>query len=410
MTPISTGSMKRPDHKIWSALKLSCIFLVLLTGSQPGRSDTSETTPTTEPETEKQEHHVDTETSSEAVPDAEEETSRFKLLSKKPKNLLLFPIPVSSPTFGTGLILGGAYFYPQTEAQKEAQPASFTGAAGGYTSNESWFGGVMQQNYWKEDKWRFTGIAAYMDLKLELISTSPEIEDGKSVDWLLDGTFLQGRLSRNLWSDWYLGLTVRYLDITQTIGQQIEDEGFNLSSTIKSPGVGLNLDYDTRDMPTNPYGGRYLELRAMHSNQSNSEADTYQSYYARFRSYHALSDSMVLAWEVNGCLKSGQVPLWDTCRLGLRGFSATDYLSKQSIYGQAEMRWRFHKRWGMVAFAGAGRVNDAYGGLGEDSTVPSYGAGIRFMVLESQRINVRVDYARSDNGNEAWYLSVTEAF
>ena len=36
--------------------------------------------------------------------------------------------------------------------------------------------------------------------------------------------------------------------------------------------------------------------------------------------------------------------------------------------------------------------------------------GIRFMVLESQRINVRVDYARSDKGNEAWYLSVTEAF
>jgi hypothetical protein len=32
------------------------------------------------------------------------------------------------------------------------------------------------------------------------------------------------------------------------------------------------------------------------------------------------------------------------------------------------------------------------------------------MVLQSQRINVRVDYARSDNDQDAWYLSVAEAF
>jgi hypothetical protein len=32
------------------------------------------------------------------------------------------------------------------------------------------------------------------------------------------------------------------------------------------------------------------------------------------------------------------------------------------------------------------------------------------MLLKSQRINVRVDYARTDNGGDAWYLSVMEAF
>ena len=63
-----------------------------------------------------------------------------------------------------------------------------------------------------------------------------------------------------------------------------------------------------------------------------------------------------------------------------------------------------------AGFAGAGRMNDSLGGHGEDETIPSYGLGIRFMVLESQRINVRVDYARSNKGNAAWYLSVTEAF
>ena len=130
-----------------------------------------------------EEHPVDTDLPVEAIPDLTDKYSRFKFLSKKPENLLIVPIPMSSPTFGTGLILGGAYFYPQTEEQKDAQPASFTGAAAGYTDNKSWFGGVMQQNYWSEDRWRFTGVAGYLDLKLEL--NPPDSGEGESrpADW-----------------------------------------------------------------------------------------------------------------------------------------------------------------------------------------------------------------------------------
>ena len=63
-----------------------------------------------------------------------------------------------------------------------------------------------------------------------------------------------------------------------------------------------------------------------------------------------------------------------------------------------------------MGFAGAGRIYGSFLGVGEGDTIPSYGLGIRFKVLESQRINVRVDYARSQNGDDAWYLSVAEAF
>ena len=84
--------------------------------------------------------------------------------------------------------------------------------------------------------------------------------------------------------------------------------------------------------------------------------------------------------------------------------------SKQNLYVQAEARWNFYKRFGAVAFAGAGWVDDSLGDIGEGDTIPSYGVGVRFMVLKSQRINVRVDYARSSEGRDAWYLGVVEAF
>jgi hypothetical protein len=358
----------------------------------------------------------DTPSVTEAAPETdsedekEEEGRKSGILSKMPENLLIVPIPMSSPTFGTGLILGGAYFYRQTEDQKDTQPASYTGVAGGYTSSESWFAGIMQKNYWGGDKWRFSGFAGYLDLNLDLRPGSSEGDGVGTVKWLVDGSLIQARLLRRIKGDWYFGVTGRYLDISQTIGQEILDEDFNLQSETKAGAIGLNLEYDSRDVAFNPFQGQHFELRAMTSNPSGSDNGSYQSYSARLTSYHSISEPLVLALDINGCAKNGQVPLWDTCRLGLRGFSATDYLSKQSLYAQAELRWRIHGKWGMVAFGGVGRVDDTLGISNKNQTVPSYGLGIRFMLLESQRINLRIDYARSDKGNDAWYLSVSEAF
>jgi len=343
------------------------------------------------------------------IPDLRNEDLKLKAQGKKDRDFLIVPIPMSSPTFGTGLILGGAYYYPQTAEQKEAQPASFTGGAIAYTDNKSWAGGVMQQNYFAEDTWRFNAVAAYADFKLELVA--PDEETGESLlDWLVKGAILQTSLDRRIAGNWFLGASLRYLDIQQDLDLNTGLPDFNPDEAIKSPGLGLKLEYDSRDVPSNPYRGQRLEVKTIFADQKNMQNGSYQSYYARFRSYHLLSDPLVLAWEVNACLKEGRIPLWDTCRLTLRGFPITRYLSLQSIQAQAEVRWNFHKRWGMVAFAGAGRVKDSLDNHGEDETIPSYGIGLRWMVLKSQRINVRVDYARSNNGQSAWYLSVAEAF
>jgi hypothetical protein len=66
-------------------------------------------------------------------------------------------------------------------------------------------------------------------------------------------------------------------------------------------------------------------------------------------------------------------------------------------------------RWGLVGFGGVGYAGTSLAEAGDSQNTPSYGAGIRFMVLKSQRINIRVDFARSEN-DEAMHLSVGEAF
>jgi hypothetical protein len=343
----------------------------------------------------------------DTIPDLREEEVPAKF---QRGDLVVVPIPMSSPTFGTGLILGGAYFYPQTEAQKASQPASFTGAAVGYTTNDSWVVGAMQQNYWAEDKWRFSAVAGYADFKLELIAPESPEAGGTELDWLVRGGFFQTSLQRRIRGQWYGGLTLRYLDIEQDLDLTDVDPGFDYDTKIRALGIGLDLKFDSRDLPTNPWSGQLLEAKAMTSDQTPGDRDPYQTYTLRFRTYHKVADSLVLAGDVSACRKSGHFPLWDPCWLPLRGYPITRYIAKSSWYGQAEARWQLSKRWGVVAFAGAGDVKDSVTPEPKDSYVPSYGVGIRFMVLQSQRINVRVDYARSDNDQDAWYLSVAEAF
>jgi hypothetical protein len=345
----------------------------------------------------------------DAVPDLRAPQEDIIVPSKRARNYFVVPVPMSSPTFGTGLVLAGAYYYPQTEAEKAVQPASFTGAAAGYTSNDSWAAGIMQQNYFDEDRWRFNAIAAYTDFRLELVQ-SIDNPDQSVLDWVVSGSIFQTSVSRRFGDNWYLGASLRYLDITQDLDLDIDAPEFNLDARIQAPGIGVSAEYDTRDMPSNAYTGARAEFKAILSDQNNRADGDYLGMYARYRRYHSLRDNLVLAWEVNGCQKSGSIPLWDTCRLNLRGFPVTDYLSKQSIAGQVEARWRFSERWGAVAFGGAGLVDRPFADNGDGETIPSYGVGVRFMVLPSQRINLRLDYGRSDTGSGAWYLSVGEAF
>jgi len=320
------------------------------------------------------------------------------------------PIPTSNPTLGTGLVVGAAYFYPQTAQQKAIQPASLTAVGGMYTDNGSKALAVIQQNYWSHNKWRFTGKFGAADLRLSLPSPDETIARS-AIDWRIKGYFAQARLSRQVWPNWYAGFLGRVIDARQTLEGDIELDRRGLLALpgVVSTGLGAYVEYDTRDMPTNAYSGHYFKAEALFNDEAIGSSRTYQNYQLTFNSYYRAADRLVLAWQVQGCSRGGKLPIWDACTLKLRGFSATDYMGTASISGQIEARWRVGGRWGLVGFGGGGYSRFAYGRIDNTTWVPSYGAGIRFMVLKAKRINMRLDYARSRD-SDAIHLSFGEAF
>lgn len=323
-------------------------------------------------------------------------------------NFVVVPIPFSNPTLDTGLVAGAAWFHAQSEAEKKVQPPSITGVAAMGSSNGSKAAAVGHMGYWKEDRWRFTGVYAQADLLLPLLAPG-DVAGVDQVDWSIEGGFFQASLARRVGSRWFVGATFRYIDIEQTFGVDLPSAAFDLDSSIQSAGLGIDLSYDTRDMTTNAYEGRYFKVTAQFNSESLGSDETYQAFNINYKQYHLLRDNWGLAWEVAGCSRSDGVPLWDACQIGLRGFAATDYLGKSSMRAQAESRWFLSERWGAVAFAGAGQLAESFAGNRDHDIIPSYGVGIRFAVQKSNRVNLRLDYARSRDSN-AFILSVMEAF
>lgn len=324
-------------------------------------------------------------------------------------NYVVVPIPISNPTLDTGLIVGGAYFYPQTEAQRNAQPASVSAAAAMYTTNDSRAVAIVQQNYLSENRWRFTGALGAADLRLSLLSA--ESPDGPgNVGWQIEGQFLFLRLVRRLMGPWYGGAFTRIIDADQHIDFVAPvASGFDTTSAVRSVGLGLSLEYDTRDMPLNSFSGRHLKLDALFNNEAIGSDSTYQSYNVSFSAYRRLREGLVLAGDLQACKRAGAAPLWDACAIMLRGFSVTDYLGEASSSAQLELRWSLGKRLGLTGFGGAGYISNSFSRLREREAIPSYGIGLRYMVLTEKRINLRLDYARSRD-SDAIYFSVGEAF
>ncbi len=339
-----------------------------------------------------------------AIPDLRGDNLKDRL---RERNWFVVPIPVSNPTTDTGLVLAGAYFHRQTDAQMRVQPPSMTSAAGYYSSNDSAAFGISNKAYWNDDTWRFTGVLGYINLNLELTAPAPGGE--QTIDWAVEGTLGAAIVSRKFFGQWYGGVLVRYRDMQQRFGIDLPSAGFDTAGDAKSVGVGLKFERDSRDKPTNSYSGSFFEVTGLSNADTFGSDNTYTSYTARFRSYHRIAEPVVLAWELRGCYRSGESPLWDACRVGLRGFSATKYLGRSSVSAQVEARWQFHRKWGGVVFAGGGFYSNALSGIREDDLIPSFGIGLRYQVLASQRINMRLDYGRS-RGSDAIYLSVGEAF
>ena len=186
--------------------------------------------------------------------------------------------------------------------------------------------------------------------------------------------------------------------------------------------MGLNVCYDSRDVPNDAYRGIYLSAEAMLYTTALGGNVKYGTVAVDYRQYVQLQGrKQVLAWNITSSNVLGNhVPFMRYATIGgvntFRGYYNYQYRDKSMLTAQVEYRYWLQvggnwgvllNRFGFAAWAGTGVIGENI--VRYDHLLPQAGVGIRFALRD--RLNFRFDVAHNPiDGDTLWYMSFSEAF
>ncbi len=336
-------------------------------------------------------------------------------LTAAERDFVFMPIPIANPTVGTGLGLAGMFLY---QLAPDASPST-TVLMGFYTSSKTWGMGILQETYLAGNRHRLNGLLGYFNMNYDFYGVGQDPgEAGRYVPLNQSGLFFVPKYLARVSDHVYLGALYRFARVESEIKIDEADPPDwwsrpNPKWETTSSGLGFVVEYDSRDNHLNPQGGHFLDTSATFNAEWLGSAKQYQLYEVAYNYYWGMKPGHVLAYRLFTRSAKGDVPLFDLSYYGtrsdLRGYAGGTYQDKYLLATQLEYRWRFYKKWGLVAFAGTGGVAASPSDLDWGNGLPSAGVGIRYMASDEYDTNVGIDYAVGIDGG-VFYFRIGEAF
>jgi len=178
-------------------------------------------------------------------------------------------------------------------------------------------------------------------------------------------------------------------------------------------GLGLSFTYDNRNNAFAPDRGMMLQFHFDHFDNILGSTYRYTNYVIDLRKFWRLYKQQVLAVQAFGYFNIGEVPLRSLASLGgansMRGYYSGRYRDQNLYVLQSEYRIPLFWRLGCVVFGDLGNVTSKWGEFNFESLKYTYGAGIRFALSKSERLNLRLDYGIG-HGSHGFYFQLGEAF
>jgi hypothetical protein len=155
-----------------------------------------------------------------------------------------------------------------------------------------------------------------------------------------------------------------------------------------------------------------MNLRTGHYRDAWGSDYIYDKYEFYVTKFFPLSDHQVVAARCAGFVATGDVPFEGQYVVGrddIRGYTNGKHRGNQVYDLQGEYRWNVHGKWGVVAFGGVATAVDDPEEITWSGLLPAVGAGIRYMAIPSEQINIGIDVAV---GKDDWgvYFRIGEVF
>jgi hypothetical protein len=322
------------------------------------------------------------------------------------------PIPVANPTVGNGLQLAVIYMHPQAAGQQPA-PSSTSGIVAMATDGGARLLGAFHDGSLAGDRFRVSGFAGSGKFELKFYGIGDaQLPGGNPVSYRMAGTLAQvrgeARLPRT--QHWFGGLTYQYLESTLTVlSSQLVPELPQVPIEFQSAALGPQLTFDSRDSNYYPLRGQYFRMLWLNYSPRWGGDRAFDKGDVFYNRYVPLAATSVLGLRARLQTASANTPFYELPTLDMRGFSRDRYRDRYTLSVTAEWRHKFRPRWGMVAFAEAGRYASELDQLSDGRTIVSYGGGIRWQVAADRDMHVGIDGAISTD-DRAVFIQIGEKF
>jgi outer membrane protein assembly factor BamA len=322
---------------------------------------------------------------------------RSSTVTKKREKTSIAAIPIINYNRTQGFIAGAlvSYYY-KVNKKDTISPTSNTGIFGMYTAKKSYMVLGFTKLYFARDIWRVTAAAGTMDINFQFYLEEPVASTGKFYDYSSKANLFVLQVQRNIFRRIYLGPTGSFVKSTTTFGLPCES-GEDSVSISQLNNIGYIISNDTRDHVQNPVRGMFLNFKnQFYRDWVNSDYEfvRYIVSYNQFYKFSKKDDTQVMAMRATFNIATGDVPFEGQTVVGgddIRGYSQGRYRNDQVYTLQAEYRWNFYKRWGLVAFAGLASAVEKFADIPDELILPGAGAGIRFKMLPTEKVNIGID-------------------
>ncbi|RSK40223.1 BamA/TamA family outer membrane protein [Mangrovimonas spongiae] len=290
--------------------------------------------------------------------------------------------------------------------EDNTSPKSLTGLSAVYTTNSSYFLAFFNQFYFKEDTWRGKLFAVHGDNNSQFYMEG--IEASGFYDYGTLTTIISAGIQRKVIDKLYVGLTYTFAHYDTEYENEVLPQ-----STTQTNALEINALYDGRNAVYYPTKGekaqfKFISFPTWFGNdvQANKIVSEYNKYFSM------KNERDVVAARFAGKFGLGDIAFEQQQTLGgkdIRGYSEGKYRGEGLMAIQGEYRLNFHKKMGIVGFAGLATI---YGSSNDDfnwKAYPGIGLGYRYKAFKTVNFNIGLDAAV---GKDDWgiYFRIGEAF
>lgn len=341
------------------------------------------------------------------------------------RNASFMPIPVLgySQEIGFEFGFGSIYSFYIDKADKSNRSSNFF-VAGSYSTKQTYNVTLKGDAWTKQNKTHLIGEIKFRNMPFNFYgignNTLASDEDKivqKSIRINFDA---EKEVAKNT----YTGLSVGYENYKLT--DKVADGIFATANNIydkQGSGVlfvGVSQSYDTRNSNNYPSKGFFGRISYQYApDVFGGESFTGSKIRVNLRNFWPISAKLILgAQAMYNSTQGSKTPFYLLPQLGndelMRGYYNGRFRDENLFATQAELRYRFIERLGLVAFVGAGKVF-ANRHTNLKDLKPNYGFGGRYFFDPAKGLSIRLDYGvgekrPNEKRQSGMYISLAEAF